>query len=183
MMEETKLRERMQRIADLVRRLDSLSDPGVRLQVRELLQSVLDLHGEAFGRMLERLHGAGETGDALIDDLANDPVVLSVLVLHGLHPLDFESRVRMAFERAEAALRGQGAIAELTGTRGGEVRIRIRGVNDAHTAGAVKSLLEDELYAIAPDAASVVFLGLEKFSSPDFVPLEQVGVLAGKDSL
>ena len=183
MIEETNLRERMQRIADLVRRLDGLSDSGVRLQVRELLQSVLDLHGEAFGRVLERLNGAGQAGNALIDELANDPVVLSVLVLHGLHPLDFDTRVHMAMERAQAALRAQGAVAELTGTKAGEVRIRIRGVDDAQTARAVRSLLEDELYAIAPDAVSVVLLGLEKFASPDFVPLEQVGTLAGKASL
>ncbi len=46
------------------------------------------------------------------------------------------------------------------------------------TARSVKSLVEEELYAAAPDAVSVDFLGLEKFASPDFVPLEQVGILA-----
>src|SRR5579863_6821656 len=141
MIDEDQLRDRMQRIADLVRRLDGASDPAVKLQVRELLQSVLDLHGEAFGRVLERLHGSGEAGAMLVDSLAADPVVSSVLVLHGLHPVDFESRVRNALENAQLRLRAQGAVAELSGARGGEVRIRIRGVEDAITARAVKSLI------------------------------------------
>ena len=154
--------------------------PAVRVQVQDLLQAVMDLHGEAFERMLERLRGAGEVGEALLDSLADDPVVASLLVLHGLHPVEFETRVRRAIEKAQSALRLHGAIAELAGVRGGEVKVRIRGVNDAATARAVKSLVEEELYAAAPDAVSLEFPGLEKFSTPDFVPLEQVGMLAGK---
>ncbi len=178
MMEESKLRERIQRISDLVRRLDGAPDQNVRVQVRELLQSVMDLHGEALGRMLERIGGVGDAGSSLVDSFAADPVISSVLVLYGLHPVDFESRVRAALDSAHSALRAQGAIAELISSSEGDVRVRIRGVGDAATACAVRAILEDELYAAAPDASSVVLSGLEKFSSPDFVPLEQVGVLA-----
>jgi hypothetical protein len=58
------------------------------------------------------------------------------------------------------------------------VRIRLRGIDSAFTARTVKSAIEEELYAAAPDAASVVLQGLENFAAPDFVPLEKVGVLA-----
>ena len=178
MLEENKLRERVQRIADLVRRLDTATDAAVRVQVQQLLQAVMDLHGEAFERILERLRSTGVAGEALLDSMVADPVVASVLVLHGVHPVEFETRVRTAIEKAQSALRLHGAIAELGGARDGDVKIRIRGVSDAATARSVKSLLEEELYAAAPDAVSVDFLGLEKFASPDFVPLEQVGILA-----
>ncbi|MDR3700281.1 MAG: hypothetical protein P4L56_11630 [Candidatus Sulfopaludibacter sp.] len=178
MIEENRLRERVREIAGLVRRLDAVADPAVKVQVQKLLQSVMDLHGEAFERMLERLRSTGTAGEALLDSMVADPVVASLLVLHGLHPVEFETRVRRAIEGAQSALRSYGAIAELGGARAGDVKIRIRGVNDAVTARAVKSLVEEELYAAAPDAVSLDFLGLEKFSAPDFVPLEQVGMLA-----
>jgi hypothetical protein len=181
MIEENKLRERVQKIADLVRLLDAVADAAVRVQVQRLLQAVMDLHGEAFERLLERLRSTGPAGEALLDSMVADPLVASILVLHGLHPVDFETRVRRAIEKLQPALRLQSAIAELGGARDGDVKIRIRGVNDAVTARAVKSLVEEELYAAAPDAVSLDFIGLERFSSPDFVPLEQVGMLtAGK---
>jgi len=34
--------------------------------------------------------------------------------------------------------------------------------------------MEEALYAAAPDATSLVILGLEKFTAPDFVPLESL---------
>jgi hypothetical protein len=96
-----------------------------------------------------------------------------------LHPQDLETRVRGAIEKAQPTLRSYGAIVELLGTHGGMVRIQFRGVDSAFTARTVKALLEEELYAAAPDAVSLVVLGLEKFAAPDFVPLEKVGQAVG----
>jgi hypothetical protein len=55
----------------------------------------------------------------------------------------------------------------------------MHGADSAFTARAVKAAVEEELYAAAPDAVSVVLIGLEKYSAGDFVPLEMVGA-AGK---
>ena len=180
MIEEDKLKQRMQRIAELVRQLDTEADArAARAQSRELLESVMDLHGEALERMLQRLRGAGAAGEELLDSLAADSVVASVLLLYGLHPLDFDTRVRRAIEKARPTLRAYGTDAELVSTAGGSIRIRMRGADNAFAARTVKSAVEDEIYAMAPDAASLTLIGLEKFSPPDFVPLEKVAVLAG----
>ena len=109
MIDEDKLQQRMQRIAELVRRLDSAADSGVRAQSRELLEAVMDLHGEALERVLQRLRGGGEAGAAILDSLGADPVVASVLLLYGLHPLDFETRVRRAIEKVRPTLRSYGS--------------------------------------------------------------------------
>ena len=170
MIDESQLQRKMQRIGELVGQLNS--EEAARS--RELLAAVMDVHGEALDRTIQRLREAGEAGEAVIQSLAADPIVSSVLLLYGLHPLDFETRVRRAVEQAAAAMRTQGVYVELAGTDGGVVRIRFRGVDSAHTARAVKSAMEDALYAAAPDAASAVMLGLEKYSAPDFVPLEMV---------
>jgi hypothetical protein len=169
-MDETRLQQRMQRIADLVSQLDSVE----AARSRELLEAVMDLHGEALNRILQRLRDAGETGGAVIEHLAADPVVSSVLLLYGLHPLDLETRVRRAVEKAGPALLAYGVYVELAGIGDAAVRIRFRGVDSAFTARTVRSTMEEELYAGAPDAPPIVFLGLEKFAAPDFVPLEMV---------
>jgi hypothetical protein len=178
MIDEDKLRHRVQRIADLVQRLESVADAGLKAQARELMESVMDLHGEALERMMTSIREAGEPGRQIQDVLSADPVVTSVLLLYGLHPLDFESRVRRAIEKAQPTLRQYGAGAELISATAGAVRIRLRGVDNAFTARTVKSAMEEELYAAAPDATSLVIQGLEKFAAPDFVPLESVGMLA-----
>jgi hypothetical protein len=175
MIDEDKLQQRMQRIAELVRRLDSAADSGVRAQTRELLEAVMDLHGEALERVLHRLRSGGDAGAEILGSLSADPVVASVLLLYGLHPLDFETRVRRATEKVRPTLRSYGSDLELSSVNAGAVRIRVRGVDNAFTARTVKSAIEEELYAAAPDAVSLVLLGLENFAAPDFVPLEKIG--------
>src|SRR6516225_3603350 len=159
MIDEAKLQTRMQRIALLVSRLDSLADATVKAQAKELMECVMDLHGEAFARVLERLQGAGPTGESILDSLASDPVVASVLLLYGLHPVDFETRVQRTVDKIRPILRSHGADAEIAGIDGGSVRIRMHGVDTAFTARTVRSLVESELCTAAPDAASVVLLG------------------------
>jgi hypothetical protein len=178
MISDDKLKHQMQRIADLVGHLDAVADASVRMQAKALIESVMELHGEALERILVALRGAGDAGERIVEALAADTVVSSVLLLYGLHPLDFETRVQRSIEQTRPTLRSYGADADLLSTRGGAVRIRIRGVNSALAARAVRSTLEEALYAGAPDATSVALAGLEEFASPDFVPLEKVGVLA-----
>jgi hypothetical protein len=160
----------MNKIGDLVSQLNTEE----RDRSRELLEAVMDLHGEALDRILQRLHAAGEVGESLAGSLSEDPVVSSVLLLYGLHPLDFDTRVRQAVEKVGGSLRAKGVYADLAGIDAGVIRVRLRGVDGAATAASVKAAMEEELYAAAPDAVSLVLLGLEKFSAPDFVPLEMV---------
>lgn len=178
MIEEQKLQQRMQRIGELVSKLDSDEiAASVRTQAKELLEAVMDLHGEALDRILQVLKSTGEPGEQVLGSLSGDPVVSSVLLLYGLHPLDFDTRVKQALENVRPTLHKYGTHAELMTVKGGAVRVRLHGVDSSFTARTVKAAIEDELYAAAPDAASVAVLGLEKFAaSPDFVPLEMVGI-------
>lgn len=171
MIDEDKIRHRMQRIADLVQRLDSVADPAVKAQAKELMECVLDLHGEALERVMQCVRRSGEPGQPITEAMSSDAVVTSVLLLYGLHPVDFETRVRQAVDKAQAVLRLQGADAELTGTNGGTVRIRVHGVDSEFAARTVRSTLEDELYAAAPDATALVLQGLERFPVAGLVSL------------
>ncbi len=130
----------------------------------------MDLHGAGLERAME-IVSAGEPGAATIDALGDDPLVGSLLLLYGLHPLDLEARVQRAVEKLQGSLRPQGVILELVSLDQGTVILRARGVVSATSATAVRKVVEDELYAAAPDLTSLVLQGLEQFAQPGFVPL------------
>ena len=179
MMDDQNLRQQMERITELVQRLDASADASVREQSRDLLQAVMDWHREALERMIQGLRGTGD-GDKTLTGLASDPVVASVLLLYGLHPVNFETRVHQVLEKLRPILRNHGAEAELVSLDSAVVQVRVSGVENAFTSRRVKAAIEEEMYAAAPDAASLALLGLERFASPDFVPLERLGATAAR---
>ncbi len=61
----------------------------------------------------------------VLDTCAGDEVVAGLLLLHGLHPLDVETRVRQALESVRPLLRSHGGNVELLEVREGVVRLRL----------------------------------------------------------
>ncbi len=173
MSEEKEFQERIQAIEGLIHKLEEMPDRSLWSAVRELIQSVMDLHGVALDRLLTILADHDGQAGQQMEALGRDELVGSVLLLHGLHPVDLETRTRRALGKTESILRGYGARAELLDTLDGNVRIQIHGVTSAHVAKSSRSALEEALYQAAPDAVSCAILGLEQFSA-DFVPLDQL---------
>jgi hypothetical protein len=171
---EGEFQGRIERIEELIHRLEAIPDAGQRNQMRELLQAVLELHGAALERMLAIVAEVGDPELRLGDALLRDSLVTSLLLLHGLHPHDLNTRVRDAIEKAQGVLRGYGARVTFVEAPARNVRLEVNGVDSPHTAKAVRTVLEEEIYGIAPDAASLTILGLEHFETPWFVPLEQI---------
>jgi hypothetical protein len=149
-----------------VQRLESLSDRETREAALGLAQSIMDLHRSALTRMLELLSDE-QGGQALIDRLAADPQISGVLLLHDVHPVGFEARVREAL--ADPLFHARGANAELVSIEDGVVRVRIQG------GQALQSAVEAAVWDAAPDAADVVVEGArgEKHAN-GFVPLERL---------
>jgi hypothetical protein len=171
---EGEFQGRIERIEGLIHRLEAIPDVAQRNEMRELLQAVLELHGAALERMLTIVSEVGDPELGSSEALTRDSLVASVLLLHGLHPQDLDGRVRGAIEKAQGVLRGYGARVTFVGAPGRNVRLEVRGIDAAHAAKAVRTVLEEVIYEAAPDAASVVLLGLEHFETPGFVPLEQI---------
>jgi hypothetical protein len=110
----------------------------------------------------------------LVDTFARDPHIAGVLLLHGLHPLDFESRVRGALDALTPSLREYRArVAALTITDG-NVRVRLeRGPGHGGPAAtALRAQVEDAIVGAAPDAVTIdVEVPAESLA---FVPVEHV---------
>jgi hypothetical protein len=146
-------RKRMERIEALLHEVERYADPAAREHTRELVQAVLGLHGAGLERILETVAAAGESGLATIDALGRDDLAGSLLLLHGLHPVDVETRVRQALDRVGQYVRSQGGHVELVGTVGGVVRLRLHARSSS--AAALRSAVEEAIYAKAPDVAGV----------------------------
>src|SRR5262249_33563501 len=58
-------RQQMERVETLIQELERLPDPRARAHTREILQSILDLHGRALETILEAIAETGETGLAM----------------------------------------------------------------------------------------------------------------------
>ncbi len=148
------LQQRLARIEELIKAVDAVADEKVRTQTRELIEALMEMQGAGLERIMEIIYESGPDGQAMIDQLGSDDLVSSLLLVHGLHPLDLESRVRNALEKVGPRLAEHGGSVDLLGvTRDGAVKLRLAG--NCH--GCPSSLLtlkfsiEEALYAAAPD--------------------------------
>src|ERR1700730_17371437 len=166
----------MQRIGGLVQEIESIADPAVRATTKNLVQSLMDLHGAALEKALDIVAEAGEPGMDIIDRLGRDSLVGSVLILYGLHPEDLESRVVTAVDRVGPPLRQQGCELELLGVNDGAIRLRVEA--GSHTCGStaktVQATLEGAMYDAAPDLTSLRIEGFEEKPTSGFVALDKL---------
>lgn len=174
--QDKEFRERVQRIGGLVQEIETIADPAVRASTRQLVQSLMELHGAALERALELVAEAGDPGMSIIDRMGRDPLVSSVLVLYALHPEDLDSRVLKALERVKPQLRKQGCELELLELSDGVVRLRVQ--LGEHTCGStaktVEATLEGAIYDAAPDLVSLTIEGLEGKPASGFVALDKL---------
>jgi Fe-S cluster biogenesis protein NfuA len=163
----------IQRIGGLVQEIESIADPALRATAKDMVQSLMDLHGAALEKALDIVAEAGDSGMAIIDRLGRDSLVSSVLILYGLHPDDIETRVSKAVDRLRSQLRKQGCEIELVGVNDGAIRIHVEA--GSHTCGStaktVQATVEGAIYDAAPDLASLVIEGLEEKPASGFVAL------------
>jgi Fe-S cluster biogenesis protein NfuA len=169
-------REDMQRIGGLVQEIESIADPAVRAATKDLVQSLMDLHGAVLEKALEIVAESGEPGMNIIDRLGRDSLVSSVLILYGLHPVDLESRAMKAVDRVRPQLRKQGCEVELFVVNEGAIRLRVE--TGSHTCGSTaktaQATLEGAIYDAAPDLTSLVIEGLEEKPASGFVALDKL---------
>src|ERR1700730_16885069 len=107
--------QRAKTMDELVRRLESQGDPGLRASARELVQAILEFHAAGLTRVMELVDDAGAPGEALIDRFGQDELIKPLLLLHGLHPLSLQARVLQALEQTRPLLRSHGSEVECVG--------------------------------------------------------------------
>jgi Fe-S cluster biogenesis protein NfuA len=155
-LDATAFQSRLHRLETLLQDVEHWTDQAAQAQLREIIQSVLDLHRAGLERMLELMDAAA------IDACAADGVIAGMLLLHDLHPLELEARVRQALDEVRPALRSHGGDVELLEVREGVVRLRLQG--NCHgcpsSAATMRQSVEEAILGKAPDVVKVEVEGL-----------------------
>jgi Fe-S cluster biogenesis protein NfuA/nitrite reductase/ring-hydroxylating ferredoxin subunit len=143
-MEDREARARVERIEGLLAEVEALEEPA-RSLARETVQALLELYGEGLSRIVER----GGVGD----DLVADGVVSHLLLVHDLHPVGVEARVRQALEVVRPYLASHGGDVELLGIEEGVARLRLQGSCNGCPSSAMtlRLAIEDAIQNAAPE--------------------------------
>jgi len=169
-----KLRELSERLEPLLEEVRSMASPPVWERVEEIVRSVVQFYGEGLKRIDDIAAADGAAGERLRSQLAADDLVSSLLILHGLHPKDFETRVREALERVRPYLGSHGGDLEITdlSAETGLVRLRMKGSCDGCPSSllTVKLAVEGAIRESAPDALKIEVEGVTDLAASAAAP-------------
>jgi hypothetical protein len=154
-MQDRSFQQRIGRIETLVGELEAVADPVVKAASKELVAAVMDLNAAAFERVVQVAARYGSTGSSFMDGLIRDEAVSSLLILYGLHPQDFETRVRAALKNFE----GVSVISIVDGC----IVLRMESRERSESA------LRQAISVAAPDLVDLIIEGTPQSG---FVPLE-----------
>jgi len=152
------------RVQELTEQLEEVQDFQARAVADELVASIIQLYGDG----LERIFAALD--DDVRDRLSEDGVVASLMLIHGLYPVDLETRVLEALESVRPYMESHGGDVELLGIEDGVARMRLVGHCEGCPASestlelAIKKALEET----APDLEGLEVEGVTKPAKPEF---------------
>ena len=145
----------LRRIEELTSVLYQVAEGGGREAARELLEVVLDLHGLGLAR-IAAIVAAAENGSELTRRVVADPYARAVLLLHGLHPLNAEERLREAIAYMEPQWRERGFMVDLVSAGAVAAHVRIHKNGSGEPAEQLEREVESILVDAAPDLDDIV---------------------------
>jgi Fe-S cluster biogenesis protein NfuA len=169
------IQRRLERVELLIGETEERADPATRSQIQEIVQGLLYYYGAGLERILDLSAKLGRP--ELLSAFVEDELVASLLMLHGLHPIDLETRVEQALESVRPYLQSHGGEVELVHAVEGAVRLRLHGSCHGCPSSAItmKTKIEQAIFEVAPDVASIDVeepaKGAAVVSAGAFVPL------------
>jgi Fe-S cluster biogenesis protein NfuA len=167
MRETHEIRAAGDRVEALIDELGTLAGPATRARAEELVRVLVDLYGAGLERVM-RIVVEGDAAEVL-RRLTADEVVSGLLVLHDLHPLGTEERVRAALDGVRPYLGLHEGGVELLGVDdGGVVRLRLEGSchGCASSRATVTDAIERAVLVAAPEVARVEVEGVADEPAP-----------------
>jgi Fe-S cluster biogenesis protein NfuA len=152
------------RARELVARIDVLLE---QVQDVELVQSLVDLYGEGLARIVAH-------DPQCVAGVAGDELVSYLLLLHGLHPIPVEDRVRAALADVRPYLEQHGGDVELLGIDGGVARLRLQGTCNGcpSSTATLKHAIDDAIQRAAPDIERIEAEGAAEPVPPGLLQIE-----------
>jgi Fe-S cluster biogenesis protein NfuA/nitrite reductase/ring-hydroxylating ferredoxin subunit len=174
-MDDVTAGEQVGRVEALLEEVEALADPLARDKATEALQAVLELYGEGLERIVSVV--AERDDGTLAEALAADELISHLLLLHDLHPVPLEERVRGALESVRPYLASHGGNVELLGVEDGVARLRLEGSCSGCPSSTMtlKLAIEDAIRKAAPDIDDIEAEGaIDPAPAPGLIQLETV---------
>jgi Fe-S cluster biogenesis protein NfuA len=176
------LDQSLRRLEELIGALEAHPEAPASESARELISLILNLHGIGLAKLMAILAKA-EGGAATIARLVEDDQVRAILLLHGLHPDDMETRVHRAIDRLRPHLGVHGLRIEILEIARGVLRLRLSASGGiavkASTLLTLPGEIEDAIVEAAPDVDKVIIDGLDLTGSIAAVNAGQDGRPSG----
>ncbi|MCP9486468.1 MAG: NifU family protein [Gaiellaceae bacterium MAG52_C11] len=152
------------RFQELIARLESIDDLEAHGAAEDLIGTMLELYGDGLERIVQALEAAPEVRD----ELAQDGVVASLLLIHGLFPVPLAERVEAALESVRPYMESHGGGVELVRLEDGVAHLRLRGSCDGCHASAstLELAIKEALDEAAPDLDGIEVEGVVEARQP-----------------
>jgi Fe-S cluster biogenesis protein NfuA/nitrite reductase/ring-hydroxylating ferredoxin subunit len=158
------LREVGDRVETLLGELRNVAEPAVQRKAEEVVRILMEFYGAGIARMIELC--ADERVTSLAVAFSEDPLVSSLLSLHGLHPIPVEVRVQQALDKVRPYLGSHAGGVEFLGVDAeGVVHLRLQGSCDGCPSSTVTVKLAIER-AIEEGAPEVTRVDVEGVTAP-----------------
>lgn len=152
--------------------LSGFPDAVTRARAQELVRLLMELYGAALNTILNVIRESGGGSEWLLERLADDKLVASLLLVHGLHPIDVDTRIRHALARIERYLDAHRLI--LAGVADGTARVRVVAKHESKSGAAPPSLASAIEQAVRQSAPEVERVEVEGITQP--TALVQIGL-------
>lgn len=151
------VRTQMERIERLLGALEQ-ADAQTAAAARDVIATLLEVHRAGLARLVALMQMSSSC-DALVAACTKDDAINGLLLLHDVHPLDKETRVRQALESLKPHLERAGASLVFVGLKEQTLWLRIQGDCGERLARALPLVVEAAVSAAAPDVATIEILG------------------------
>src|ERR687885_2142291 len=134
-------------VRELVARVESLLG-GLDERATEAVRGLVEVYGEALRRITERTQ---------LDQLVEDELITHLLLVHDLHPVDVETRVRRALDDVRPYLGSHGGDVELVAVEDGVAHVRLEGTCNGCPSSSVtlRNAIEEAIMQAAPELERV----------------------------
>jgi Fe-S cluster biogenesis protein NfuA/nitrite reductase/ring-hydroxylating ferredoxin subunit len=145
--------ELLDRVQELTAKLDELPDEEGRELAQDLVGAVIAMYGDGLRRIMDAIGRSREAGATILDELAEDGAVASLLLIHDLYPSSLEERVLEALDTVRPYMESHGGNVELLAVEDGVAKLALQGSCNGCAASratlelAIKQALEEH----APD--------------------------------
>jgi Fe-S cluster biogenesis protein NfuA/nitrite reductase/ring-hydroxylating ferredoxin subunit len=169
---------RVQQVGDQIEELLArLTAKGQGPAAEELVRLLVGLYGDGLAHIMAALAEDEGVTAAMLERLTGDPLVESLLLLHGLHPLDVDTRIQRALDKVRPYLGSHAGGVHYVGVTDGVARLRLEGNCDGCPSSTVtvQLAIEGAVQDAAPEVTQVLVEGVTEPPGPPEPVLLQIG--------